>query len=307
MKITQIACIYRKKMSESESKMFTLIDRKDVTSESVWFKIDAPDVARVCKAGQFVIIRANDKGERIPLTIADWDVNEGWITVIFQKVGASTYELADLQKGDSLQDCVGPLGIPTHVENAGNTVVIGGGLGIAIATPVARAYKQAGNHTEVIVGARNKELLFNVEEIRKFADELYICTDDGSEGRQGFVTDQLLEMIESGQQIDTVFCVGPPIMMKFVAKVTEPFNLKTIASLNTIMLDGTGMCGACRVTVGGETKFACVDGPDFDAHLVEWEETLSRLSSYKEEEREAMEHYQKHREGCQRDKEGEQK
>lgn len=294
-------------MSESESKMFTLIDRKDVTSESVWFKIDAPDVARVCKAGQFVIIRANDKGERIPLTIADWDVKEGWITVIFQKVGASTYELADLQKGDSLQDCVGPLGIPTHVENAGNTVVIGGGLGIAIATPVARAYKQAGNHTEVIVGARNKELLFNVEEIRKFADGFYICTDDGSEGRQGFVTDQLLEMIESGQQIDTVFCVGPPIMMKFVAKVTEPFNLKTIASLNTIMLDGTGMCGACRVTVGGETKFACVDGPDFDAHLVEWEETLSRLSSYKEEEREAMEYYQKHREGCQCDKEGEQK
>ncbi|MBY8999516.1 MAG: sulfide/dihydroorotate dehydrogenase-like FAD/NAD-binding protein [Candidatus Heimdallarchaeota archaeon] len=287
--------------------MFTLIDRKDVTPESVWFKIKAPNVAKVCKAGQFVIIRANDRGERIPLTIADWDVEGGWISVIFQKVGASTFELADLCAGDDLQDCVGPLGIPTHVEGAGNTVVIGGGLGIAIATPVARAYKQAGNQTEVIIGARKKELLFNVEEIQGFADELFICTDDGSEGRHGFVTDQLLEMIESGQQIDTVFCVGPPIMMKFVAKVTEPFNLKTIASLNTIMLDGTGMCGACRVTVGGETKFACVDGPDFDAHLVEWEETMSRLSSYKEEEKEAMEYYQEHHEGCKCDKNGEER
>lgn len=285
--------------------MFTLIDRKNVTPESVWFKIDAPNVAKVCEAGQFVIIRAHEKGERIPLTIADWDRKEGWVSVIFQTVGASTYELADVQKGANLQDCVGPLGIPTHVENAGNTIVIGGGLGIAIATPVARAYKKAGNHTEVIIGARKKELLFNVEEIKEFADKLHICTDDGSEGRHGFVTDQLLEMIEGGQEIKTVFCVGPPIMMKFVAKVTEPFKIKTVASLNTIMLDGTGMCGACRVTVGGETKFACVDGPDFDAHLVEWEETMSRLSSYKDEEKEAMEEYQKHREECKCNKSGE--
>ena len=283
--------------------MFQIIDKKDVTPESVWFKIDAPEIARVCRAGQFVILRSNEKGERIPLTVSDWNHDEGWITVIFQKVGASTYELADYNTGDSLSDCVGPLGVPTHVEGAGNTVVIGGGLGIAIATPVARAYKQAGNQTEVIIGARKAELLFNVEAIQEFADKLRICTDDGSAGRHGFVTDELQEMIDQGQQIDTVFCVGPPIMMKFVAKVTEPYNIKTIASLNTIMLDGTGMCGACRLTVGGETKFACVDGPDFDAHLVEWEETMARLASYKEEEKEAMEYYREHHNECQREKE----
>ncbi|GAF76641.1 unnamed protein product [marine sediment metagenome] len=281
--------------------MYALVDRKDVTPESVWFKIEAPEIAETCKAGQFVILRSNEKGERIPLTIADWNPEEGWISVIFQKVGAGTYELAEYQKGESLRDCAGPLGIPTHTENAGNTIVIGGGLGIAIATPVARAYKQAGNHTEVIIGARKADLVFNEEEIRKFADELYICTDDGSAGRKGFVTDQLQEMIDSGKQIDTVFCVGPPIMMKFVAKVTEPYNIKTIASLNTIMLDGTGMCGACRLTVGGETKFACVDGPDFDAHQVEWEETMARLAAYKDEEREAMVLYKKEKE-CQAEK-----
>ncbi|MCG3220239.1 MAG: sulfide/dihydroorotate dehydrogenase-like FAD/NAD-binding protein [Candidatus Heimdallarchaeota archaeon] len=281
--------------------MYDLIDRKDVTPESVWFKIKAPEIAETCEAGQFIILRSNEKGERLPLTIADWDPEEGWISVIFQKVGASTYELAEYQKGESLRDCAGPLGIPTHTENAGNTIVIGGGLGIAIATPVARAYKQAGNHTEVIIGARKAELVFNEEEIKDFADELYICTDDGSAGRKGFVTDQLQEMIDSGKQIDTVFCVGPPIMMKFVAKVTEPYSIKTIASLNTIMLDGTGMCGACRLTVGGETKFACVDGPDFDAHQVEWEETMARLAAYKDEEREAMILYKKEKE-CQAEK-----
>ena len=281
--------------------MYDLIDRKDVTPESVWFKIKAPEIAETCEAGQFIILRSNEKGERLPLTIADWDPEEGWISVIFQKVGASTYELAEYQKGESLRDCAGPLGIPTHTENAGNTIVIGGGLGIAIATPVARAYKQAGNHTEVIIGARKTELVFNEEEIKDFADELYICTDDGSAGRKGFVTDQLQEMIDSGKQIDTVFCVGPPIMMKFVAKVTEPYSIKTIASLNTIMLDGTGMCGACRLTVGGETKFACVDGPDFDAHQVEWEETMARLAAYKDEEREAMILYKKEKE-CQAEK-----
>ena len=282
--------------------MYPIIGREDVTLESVWFKIEAPDVAKMCKAGQFVILRSDEKGERIPLTISDWDKDEGWISVIFQKVGASTHELAEFNVGDKLSDCVGPLGIPTHVENSGNTIVIGGGLGIAIATPVARAYKQAGNHTEVIIGARKADLLFNEEEILSFSDRLRICTDDGSKGRQGFVTDELQEMIDSGQKIDTVFCVGPPIMMKFVAKVTEPYEIKTIASLNTIMLDGTGMCGACRLTVGGETKFACVDGPDFDAHLVEWEETLARLSAYKDEEREAMEYYKEQKKECQMEK-----
>ncbi len=283
----------------SDARMFPIIDRKEMTPESIWFKIQAPDVAKTCKAGQFVILRSNEKGERIPLTIADWNQNEGWISVIFQKVGASTYELADYQVGDNLLDCVGPLGIPTHSENAGNTVVIGGGLGIAIATPVARAYKQAGNHTEVIIGARKAELLFNVEEIENFADKLHICTDDGSAGRKGFVTGVLQEIIDSGQDVGTVFCVGPPIMMKFVAKITEIHNIRTVASINTIMLDGTGMCGACRVTVGGETKFACVDGPDFDAHKIDWEEMMARLTAYKEEEREAMFDYREKDKECQ--------
>ena len=293
------------KLLLSDERMYPIIDRKEMTPESIWLKIQAPEVAKTCKAGQFVILRSNEKGERIPLTLADWNQEEGWVSVIFQKVGASTYELAEYKAGDNLLDCVGPLGIPTHSENAGNTVVIGGGLGIAIATPVARAYKQAGNHTEVIIGARKAELLFNVEEIESFADKLHICTDDGSAGRKGFVTGVLQDMIDSGKDIGTVFCVGPPIMMMFVAKITEANNIKTIASINTIMLDGTGMCGACRVTVGGETKFACVDGPDFDAHEIDWEEMMARLSAYKEEEREAMFDYREQEKECQNNKKGE--
>jgi ferredoxin--NADP+ reductase len=278
--------------------MYPLLARKDITPESVWFKIQAPAVAKVCKAGQFVILRGDEQGERIPLTISNWDRDEGWISVVFQKVGASTHELADIQAGENLLDCVGPLGNPTEVENAGNTVVIGGGLGIAIATPVARAYKQAGNYTQVVIGARKSELLFNKDEIKEFADELHICTDDGSEGRRGFVTGILKDIIESGHKVDTVFCVGPPIMMKLIAKITEEHNIKTVASINTIMLDGTGMCGACRLTVGGETKFACVDGPDFDAHQVDWEEMMTRLAAYKDEEREAMERYKEKQNEC---------
>ncbi|MHA1667737.1 MAG: sulfide/dihydroorotate dehydrogenase-like FAD/NAD-binding protein [Candidatus Heimdallarchaeaceae archaeon] len=279
--------------------MYKILAREDITSESVWLKIHAPEIAKTCCAGQFVIIRSNEKGERIPLTLSDWNKEEGWISVIFQKVGASTYELADYKAGETIQDCVGPLGIPTHVEGAGNTIVIGGGLGIAIATPVAKAFKDAGNYTEVIIGARTADLLFNVEKLKTFADNLFICTDDGSEGKKGFVTEQLQERINSGLKIDTVFCVGPPIMMKFIAKVTEPHHIKTIASVNTIMIDGTGMCGACRLTVGTETKFACVDGPDFDAHLVDWEEMMARSAAYKEEEKIAMEQYKKE---CQREK-----
>lgn len=270
---------------------YKIIERKDVNAENVFLKIHAPEIALKCEAGQFLIIRANEYAERIPLTISNWDRGEGWVSVIFQKVGASTYELAEYQTGDELSDVVGPLGHPTHVENAGKTVVIGGGLGIAIATPVARAFKQAGNPVDVIIGARRADLLFLEDELSDIADNLYVCTDDGSKGRKGFVTDQLEDLIQHGNVYDTCFTVGPPIMMKFVAKITEKYGIKTIASINSIMLDGTGMCGACRVTVGGETKFACVDGPDFDAHQVDWENLMQRLSAYKEEEKFAMEHY----------------
>ncbi|MHA1115314.1 MAG: sulfide/dihydroorotate dehydrogenase-like FAD/NAD-binding protein [Candidatus Heimdallarchaeum aukensis] len=272
---------------------FEILDTRELNSENTWMKIKAPLIAERCKAGQFVIIRANEKGERIPLTIANWDKEEGSFEVVFQKVGASTLELGTYKKGDLLLDVVGPLGIPTHTEGAGNTVVIGGGLGIAIATPVARAYKEAGNKVHVIIGARTKELLFNIEILESFADGLTICTDDGSFGIKGFVTQPLQEMIDKGEKIDTVFCVGPPIMMKFISKITEKHGIHTVASLNTIMLDGTGMCGACRVTVGDEIKFVCVDGPDFDAHLVDWDEMMARTQAYREEEKIALEHYHK--------------
>jgi len=270
---------------------YRIIERKDLNDENVMIKVEAPEVAVSCKAGQFIIIRANETAERIPLTISDWNKEEGWVKVIFQKVGASTYELAEYKEGDYIMDFVGPLGKPTEVENAGSTVVIGGGLGIAIATPVARAFKEAGNPVDVIIGARRADLLFLEDELKKIADNLYICTDDGSKGRKGFVTEQLEDLITNGKRYDTCFTVGPPIMMKFVAKITKKYNIKTIASINSIMVDGTGMCGACRVTVGGETKFACVDGPDFDAHQVDWENLMQRLTAYKEEERIAMEYF----------------
>ncbi|MHA1303885.1 MAG: sulfide/dihydroorotate dehydrogenase-like FAD/NAD-binding protein [Candidatus Heimdallarchaeaceae archaeon] len=272
---------------------YEILDCKELNVENTWMKIKAPIIAENCKAGQFIIIRANEKGERIPLTLAKWDKEEGSIEVVFQKVGASTLELGEYKKGDKLLDVVGPLGIPTHTEGAGNTVVIGGGLGIAIATPVGRAYKEAGNRVDVIIGARRKDLLFNLEELESYADSVTICTDDGSFGIKGFVTQPLQEMIESGKKIDTVFCVGPPIMMKFISKITAKHGIKTVASLNTIMIDGTGMCGACRVTVGGETKFVCVDGPDFDAHQVDWDEMMTRTQAYREEEKIALEHYHK--------------
>lgn len=286
------------------ARMYEIVDRKDLNAENIMFKVKAPQIASSCKAGQFIIVRASEKAERIPLTIADWDSKEGWIQIIFQKVGASTYELADYNKGEELMDFVGPLGLPTHAEGAGKTVVIGGGLGIAIATPVAHAYKQAGNHVDVIIGARNSKLLILEKELENIADNLYICTDDGSKGREGFVTEQLEELIKGGADYKTCFTVGPPIMMMFVAKITEKYDLKTVVSLNSIMLDGTGMCGACRVSIGGEIKLACVDGPDFDGHQVDWENLMHRLTAYKDEEREAMEEYQKKNECCNEKKDG---
>ncbi len=275
--------------------MYKLLEKEYVTDESIMFKIHAPNIAKVCKAGQFVILMGKETSERIPLTLSDWNSEDGWIKVVFQLVGAGTYRLSDFKVGDELEAVAGPLGHPTSVKNAGYTVVVGGGLGIAIATPVARAFKKAGNSVDVIIGARKEKLLFNEEEIKSFADNLYVCTDDGSKGRKGYVTEELKKQIKAGKDYKTCFVVGPPLMMKFISKITKEQQnpIKTIASLNTIMLDGTGMCGACRTTVGGETKLVCVDGPDFDAHKVDWEEMAQRMTAYKEEERIAMEKYRK--------------
>ncbi|MDO8687566.1 MAG: sulfide/dihydroorotate dehydrogenase-like FAD/NAD-binding protein, partial [Dehalococcoidales bacterium] len=226
------------------------------------FKIAAPDVARKAQPGQFIMLRVDEKGERIPLTIADWDRKAGTVTVVFMEVGTTTHQLATLQAGDSVTDFVGPLGLPTHIEKFGTVICVAGGFAVATIMPIARALKEKGNKVITILGARNKNLLFWEEELRRVSNQLIVTTDDGSYGRKGLVTEPLKELLES-QHIDRVIAIGPSIMMKFSAKTTEPFGVKTIVSLNSLMVDGTGMCGCCRVSINGQTKFACVDGPDF--------------------------------------------
>jgi len=249
------------------------------------FVVEAPWIAEKHKAGQFVILRAAENGERIPLTISDKNVEKGTINILFQEVGKTTMTLAKLNAGDNIFDLAGPLGKPTHIEKFGTVVCIGGGIGVAPVHPIAQALKAAGNNVISILGARTKGILIYEDLMRKCSDEVRITTDDGSYGRHGFVTDELKSMIESGMKIDLVVTIGPPIMMKMVCKVTEPYKLLTFASLNTIMVDGTGMCGACRVTVGGKTKFVCVDGPEFDGHQVNFDEMMSRLRQYVDEEK----------------------
>jgi ferredoxin--NADP+ reductase len=255
------------------------------------YLISAPQIARRRKAGQFVIVRIDEKGERIPLTIADADPEQGTITLVVQSVGKSTTQMSALMPGDTLLDVVGPLGSPTHIKNFGTAVVIGGGIGIAPAHPIAQALKQAGNTVISILGARNQSLLVMEEDMRRTSDEVLICTDDGSYGQKGLVTDALGGLIAAGRQVDFVFAVGPVIMMKFVSKLTKEHHIPTMVSLNPIMVDGTGMCGGCRVTVDGKTRFACVDGPDFDGHLVDFDELMKRQAFYKEQERQAYENY----------------
>jgi len=235
-----------------------------------------------------VILRLAEEGERFPLTIADFDRAAGTITIVSLAVGVSTMLLDSLQEGEQILDLVGPLGSPTHIENFGEVVCVGGGVGIAAVHPVARALKEAGNRVTSIIGAKSSSKLFWEEEMAAASDELIVTTDDGSAGKQGFVTQRLQELIDAGRKIDLVFSVGPTIMMKMVAKVTEPYGIKTIVSLNPVMMDGTGMCGGCRVEVGGEQKFACVDGPEFDAHQVNFDLLLSRLAAYKPQEQHAM-------------------
>ncbi len=265
--------------------MYEIVKKRILNPVTKMMVVKAPDVARVCKPGQFVIIRVNETGERIPLTVANFDREKGTVTIVYQEVGKTTKLLGTLDEGDGILDFVGPLGKPTHTEKQYGTVVaIGGGCGSAIAYPVARAFKEAGNYLITINGARTMDLLLYEDEMEDISDEKYITTDDGSCGVHGFVTTVLGDLIEKGRKIDLVFAVGPVPMMKFVSKTTEKAGIPTIVSLNSIMVDGTGMCGACRVHVGGQMKFACVDGPEFDGHEVDYDELMSRLNAYKKYE-----------------------
>lgn len=262
--------------------MHKILSKKRLSDEVFQIEIEAPLIARERKAGQFVIVQTDvEWGERVPLTIADADTQKGTITLIFQTVGVSTHRLAQKEPGDSIEAVLGPLGNPTHIERFGRAVCVGGGIGVAPMHPIAQALKNAGNHLTVIMGARTKDLIILEDEMRALADELIVVTDDGSYGRKGLVTEPLKELCQAETKPDIVVTIGPPIMMKFCAETTRPFGVKTLASLNTIMIDGTGMCGGCRVSVGGKTKFVCVDGPEFDAHEVDWDGMMLRLRAYK--------------------------
>jgi ferredoxin--NADP+ reductase len=250
-------------------------------------------ITKKAKAGQFVVLRINEEGERIPMSITDLDPKTGILTIIFQEVGKTTAHLATLQKGDALADVVGPLGIPTHMENFGTCVCVGGGIGIAPIHFVAKSLKRMGSKVISIIGARSKNLLILEGEIKAISDELLISTDDGSYGHHGFVSDLLTQLLSKGDKVDFVMAIGPVIMMKVVCGVTAPHGVKTVVSLNPVMVDGTGMCGACRVTVGGKTKFACVDGPDFDGHQVDFDELIKRQAMYQKQEKLAMERFEK--------------
>lgn len=264
--------------------MYKIVEAEFIASNVKRFVIEASKIAQKRKAGQFVIVRIKEEGERIPLTIADSDNLNGTITLIVQGIGKTTKELNEYQTGDYILDVVGPLGKPSHIENFGTAISIGGGVGTAIAYPTAVALKQAGNYTIAITGGRSKEFVILEDELKNVCDEVYPTTDDGSYGFHGFVTQKLKEIIDSGQKIDFVLAIGPIPMMKAVAKTTRPYGIKTVVSLNPIMVDGTGMCGGCRATVDGKTVFVCVDGPEFDAHKVDFETLIRRNSAYREME-----------------------
>ncbi len=265
--------------------MNRIVKKTQLSAEVFRMEIEAPLIARERKPGQFIILQVDDSiGERIPLTIADADPAAGTITIIFQTVGKTTHLLADKAVGDSVPALLGPLGQPTHIAKVGHVVCVGGGIGVAPMHPIAQAMKAAGNKVTIIMGARTKDLLIMEEEMRKIADELIIVTDDGSCGRKALVTAPLKELCEQAPKPDMAVVIGPPIMMKFGAETTRPYGVPTVVSLNTIMIDGTGMCGGCRVTVGGKTKFVCVDGPEFDGHLVDFDNMMKRLRAYKPRE-----------------------
>ena len=269
--------------------MYKIVRKKELNSAVTLLEIEAPFIAKKAHAGQFIIFRIDDQGERVPLTIAGYDREKGTVTIIFQKVGFSTIALGALNEGDYIKDFVGPLGKPTHTEGVKRVCVVGGGVGCAIALPSAAAFKEAGAEVDVIVGFRSKDIVILEDEFKAVSDNMYLMTDDGSYGEHGFVTVKLQELLEKGNKYDAVLAIGPIPMMKFVCKTTEPFGVKTMVSLNPIMIDGTGMCGGCRVTVGGEVKFACVDGPEFDGHQVDFAELMSRNGTYCAREKEVTE------------------
>ncbi len=273
--------------------MYKILLKQDLVPQIHLFKMEAPAVAKKARAGQFVVVRIDEKGERIPLTIADWDEKEGTVTIVFMEVGATTARLALLKEGDAIADFVGPLGVPAEIEKFGTVVCVAGGVGAAPVAPVARELKKAGNRVISILGARSQELLFWEDVLQSVSDQMIVTTDDGSYGRKGVVTEPLKELLESGEKVDRIVAIGPVVMMKFCSLTTLPFGVKTIVSLNPIMVDGTGMCGCCRVAVDGETKFACVDGPDFDGHKVDWDLLAARQRIYLGEEKCAYEEWQK--------------
>lgn len=270
--------------------MNKIIEKEFLSPHVFRMKVEAPEIAKMRKAGQFIILRVSDAGERIPLTIADADPDAGWIELVVQAVGKTTKDLSQLGPGDALHDLAGPLGRPTHIEKRGTVVMVGGGIGIAPSHPIAQAMKAAGNHVISILGGRTRELIIMEDRMRAASDEVIIVTDDGSYGSKGLVTDALQKLIDEGRKIDEVIAIGPPVMMKFVSLLTKKYDIPTLVSLNTIMIDGTGMCGGCRVSVGGESKFVCVDGPEFDGHLVNFDEMMQRLSMYGDMEKESEKH-----------------
>ncbi len=272
--------------------MFKIMNANFIAPNIKQFVIEAPKIALKRKPGQFVIVRIKEGGERIPLTIADADTMDGTITIIVQGIGKTTMELNTLNSGDLIMDVVGPLGKPSHIEKFGTAISIGGGVGTAIAYPTAVALKQAGNYTISIIGGKTKEYVILEDEMKKVCDEVYPTTDDGSYGFHGFVTEKLKDLLDSGKKIDFVLAIGPIPMMKAVADTTRPYGIKTVVSLNPIMVDGTGMCGGCRATVDNKTVFVCVDGPEFDAHLVDFDTLSRRNSAYRQMEKASIEHYQ---------------
>ena len=268
--------------------MFEIVDRKQLVPGIVSITVRAPDIARAHRPGQFVILRIDETGERIPLTVADKDAEGGTITLIFQEVGRTTYQLARMAPGSALLDLAGPLGQPTEICNFGTTLSIGGGIGIPLLYPITKGFRETGNYVISILGARTKELLVLEEEMRSISHVTKICTDDGSYGIHGFVTEELKRMLEAGERIDRVMGVGPVPMMKALCDLTRPYGVKTIVSLNPIMIDGTGMCGGCRVTVADKTQFCCVDGPDFDGFKVDFDELINRNSLYLKDEKDSL-------------------
>ena len=262
--------------------MYTILKKEVLNPTVTRMVIDAPFVAKRAKAGQFIILRVNEEGERIPLTIADSDSEKGTVSIIFQIVGKTTMLLNTLEEGDSLHDFVGPLGKPSEIDGNEKVCIIGGGVGCAIAYPTAKAFHEAGSDVTTIVGFRNKDLVILEDEFKECSDAYYLMSDDGSVGQKGVVTLKLEELIQSGEKFDKVIAIGPIIMMKFVCELTKKYNIPTVVSMNPIMIDGTGMCGGCRLRVGDEIKFACVDGPDFDGHLVDFDEAMSRNMAYRD-------------------------